>query len=797
MISVACNVATYQKVVIMKNILFGFLFLFSTGLYAQTFVIEDIRIEGIQRVSSGSVFAALPARVGDLVDEIVVQDSIRSLFSTGFFTDIRIERDGNVLVVRVTERPAIANIEIEGNSIIETDQLLSSMTDAGLFEGQILQPATLEAVSRSLAQEYVAQGHYGSVVESEIVELPRNRVAVRLNIDEGEKAAIKQITIIGNDVFDDEELLDLFELEQTDWLSWIDKKDRYSREALTGDLERLEAYYRDQGYFEFGIRSSQIAISPDKTSVFITVSIDEGAVYRIADVGFLGEMVVPEAEMSRYLYVRPGQVFSQALVTATKDLMLRRLANEGYTFAEVEEIPDFEPGSGEVDIDFFINPNQRVYVRRVEFRGNLRTDDEVLRREMRQMESASASDALIELGKTRLDRLGFFREVTTETPPVAGTTDQIDVIYTVEEQASGSISASLGYAEYSGFLLGFNIQENNFLGTGNSLGVGINKSTYQESYNLSYTNPYFTRDGVSAGFSLFSRKTDYGEINISTYTTDILGASINFGYPLSETSYLRYGLGYEQLDLETGDFASNEIAALVPDGVDEVRFKSFSFNTSVGRSTLNRGLLPDAGSSQAVSFEMTVPGSDISYYKVTLDAEAYVPIYRGFTLKLSSELGYGDAYGDTQRMPFFENFYAGGIGSVRGFETNRLGPRESGTDEFRFEPSPIGGNVKVLFGAAVLLPTPFLPDPRSVQASLYFDAGNVFDTNCTPDPDGVLETIQLNCFAPDGKELRASAGLAVTWISGFGPMSFSFGKPINGGPFEDREMFQFTLGQTF
>lgn len=777
----------------MKKIFVGLLIFIATQVHAQTFVIEDIRIEGIQRVSSGSVFAAMPARVGDLVDEVVIQESIRSLFSTGFFTDIRIERDGNVLVVRVTERPAIAAIEIEGNKIIETEQLLSSMTDAGLFEGQILQPATLEAVSRSLAQEYVAQGHYGSVVESEIIELPRNRVSIRLNIDEGQKAAIRSITIIGNNVFDDDELLDNFELEQTGWLSWFDKKDRYSREALTGDLERLEAFYRDQGYFEFGIRSSQIAISPDKTSVFITVSVEEGEVYRITDVGFLGEMVVPEADLSRYLLVRPGQIYSQAAVTATKDFLVSRLANEGYTFAQVEDIADFEPGSGEVDLSFFIDPNQRVYVRRVEFRGNLRTDDEVLRREMRQMESASASDQLIELGKVRLDRLGFFREVTTETPPVPGTSDQIDVIYTVDEQASGSISASLGYAEYSGFLLGFNIQENNFLGSGNSLGVGINKSTYQDSYSLSYTNPYFTPDGVSAGFSVFSRATDYGEINISTYTTDILGFGVNFGYPLSETSYLRYGLGFEQLDLETGNFASGEIAALAPDGQE--RFNMFKIDSSIGRSTLNRGILPTAGSSQSLSFEMAMPGSDISYYKFTLSGEAFFPIYGDFRLKLESELGYADAYGDTDRLPFFENYYAGGIGSVRGFETNQLGPRESGN--FGSIPDPIGGNVLALFGASILLPTPFLPDSRSVQASLYFDAGNVFDTNCTPDPSGVADTLQLNCFEPSIEELRYSSGIAVTWISGFGPMSFSFGRPINGGPFEDREMFQFTLGQTF
>ena len=778
----------------MKKNLLSLLVFFSANIFAQTFVIEDIRIEGVQRVSSGSVFAAMPARVGDIVDELVVQDSIRALFATGFFTDIRIERDNNILVVRVTERPAIAAIEIEGNKIIETDALLESMNDAGLFEGQILQPATLEAVSRSLAQEYVSQGHYGSNVESDIVELPRNRVSVRLNVDEGEKAAIRQISIIGNEKFDDKELLGLFELEDTDWLSWIDKKDRYSREQLTGDLDSLEAFYRNQGYFEFGIQSTQIAISPDKKSVFITVNINEGDVYTISEVGFLGDLVVPEAELSRYLVVRPGQIYSQALVTLTKEYLTTRLANEGYTFAEVEDISDFESDSGEVKLDFFINPEQRVYVRRVEFRGNLRTEDQVLRREMRQLESSSASDQLIELGKVRLDRLGFFAQVDTQTQPVAGTSDQIDVIYTVDEQASGSISASVGYADYSGVLLGFNLSENNFLGTGNSVGFSVNKSTYQDSYSINYTNPYFTPEGVSAGFSLFSRATDYGEINISTYTTDIMGFSMNFGYPISETGYMRYGLGFEQLDLSTGSFASNEIAQLAPAG--DATFNIFKLDTSIGSSSLNRGLLPTAGASQSLALEASVPGSDITYYKVSLNAERFFPIYGDFRLKLETQLGYGEAYGDTERMPFFENYYAGGIGSVRGFETNQLGPRESGATRFS-EPNPIGGNVLAVFSAAVLIPTPFVPNPGAVQASLYFDAGNVFDTNCTPDPEGILETVQLNCFAPDIKQLRYSAGIAVTWISGFGPMSFSFGRPVNGGEFEDREMFQFTLGQTF
>ena len=783
-----------------KNLLGTFLLLsallstlFSVVASAQTFVIEDIRIEGVQRVSSGSVFAAMPARVGDIVDQLVIQDSIRALFATGFFTDIRIERDGNVLVVRVTERPAIASIEIEGNSIIDTDSLLGSMNDAGLFEGQILQPATLEAVSRSLAQEYVAQGHYGSSVDTEVVELPRNRVTLRLNVDEGDKAAIKQISIIGNEEFSDNELLDLFELEETGWLSWLNKKDRYSRESLTGDLDRLESFYRDQGYFEFDISSSQIAISPDKSAVFITIAINEGDIYRIGDVGFLGEMVLPEFDLARFLLVRRGQVYSQALVNATKDFLANRLANEGYTFAEIEDIPDFETGSGEVNLDFFIDPGQRVYVRRVEFRGNLRTEDEVLRREMRQLESASASDQLIELGKVRLDRLGFFSQVDTQTQPVAGTSDQIDVIYNVSEQASGSISASLGFSDFSGLQLGFGLQENNFLGTGNSVGLSINRSTFQESYSINYNDPYFTPDGVSAGFSLFARSTDFGEINISTFSTDILGASLNFGYPLSEVVSLRYGIGFESLDVTTGVFASNEISTLTPTSRES--FNLIKFDTSIRRSTLNRGIFPTAGSAQSLSFELASPGSDLSYFKISANAEAFFPLYGDFKLKLEGELGYGEGFGETDRLPFFENYFAGGIGSVRGFEQNDLGPRESGDNIGT--PDPIGGNVLALFGASVLIPTPFIPDSQAVQASFYFDAGNVFDTNCTPDPTGVLETIQLNCFSPDINELRYSAGVAVTWLSGFGPLSFSYGRPVNAGPLEETELFQFTLGQTF
>lgn len=776
----------------MKKILIA-LFVFATNVaVAQPFLIEDIRIEGVQRVSPGSVFAALPARVGDVADEFTIRDSIRSLFSTGFFQDIQIEREGNVLVVRVVERPAISEINISGNRIIETDDLIRSMTDAGLSEGQIMQPAILDAVARSLSQEYVAQGHYGSSVKTDLVELPRNRVAVNLVVDEGRRASIRQINIIGNQNFDDKELLELFELQPTNWRSWITRNDRYSRESLLGDLDRLEAFYRNRGYLEFAIESSQIAISPDRTKVYITVGVNEGSVYRVGSVSLLGDMVVPEEELRRYLLVRPGQIYSQAVITNTKTLLENRLGDAGYTFAEIEDLADFEPGGGDVDITLFVNPGSRVYVRRVEFRGNLRTEDEVLRREMRQMEAAPASDQLIELGKVRLDRTGFFREVTSDLQPVAGTSDQVDVFYTVEEQASGSLSASVGYAQDMGLLLGFSLQENNFFGTGNAVGIGINKSTYQDSYNISYTNPYFTPDGVSAGFSLFARATDYGELNVSTFTTDVLGGNVNFGYPLSEISSISFGGGYERLDLTTGLFASPEVQQIAPTGSGV--FNLYKLNLRVGRSALNRGILPTAGSSMSLGIDISAPGSDLSYFKVSANAQKFypVPLITDVALRLRAQLGYGEGLGDTQRLPFFENFYAGGFGSVRGFRSNTLGPRESSAG---FNPNPIGGNVQMIFGAELILPTPFIPDPRSAQLALFFDAGNVFDTNCTTNAGGVV--VQPNCFEPSFDQLRYSAGIGLTWISGFGPLAFSYGRSFNGTALEEREMFQFTLGQVF
>lgn len=770
----------------MKKALFLLCLTLSWGSVAQDFIVEDIRIEGLQRVSPGSVFAALPARVGDPVDSLTIRDTIEALFRTGFFADIDIERDGDVLVVRVDERPVISEVTIEGNDVIPTENLMDNMRDNGLAEGQIFRPATLDGISRALEREYVAQGHYGASIDPQIRELPRNRIGIDIVVTEGEKSAIKSINIVGNEIFSDEELLDVFELKTTNLFSFFRNDDKYARERLAGDLERLESYYLDRGYLRFSIDSSQVSVSEDKRQVFITINVTEGTTYRIANIDLLGEMVIPEVILSRLILPQEGQIYTQSLITSTIDLMTNQLANLGYTFAEVEDIPEINEEERTVDLSFFVDPGARVYVRRVEFRGNTRTDDEVLRREMRQMESAIASNQNIETGEVRLNRLGFFGEIESETTPVPGTNDQIDVLYTVQEQPSGQIEASLGYAEYSGLLLGLSLQERNFLGTGTNVGFSINRSTYQESYQISYSDPYFTPDGVSAGFSVFSTKTDYGELNIATFTNDATGINLNFGYPTSEVSRINFGLGYENLSISTGAFASPEILELTSNGG---RFDSFKFQAGWTYATINRLVLPDRGNSLQFRMETSIPGSDLSFYKLEALAETYIPMPFSTTFKIKGRLAYGESYGETDRLPFFENYYGGGFGSVRGFKTNELGPRASNPDNLLISPNPIGGNMLAITNLELILPTPFLPDASQVQAVAFVDIGNVFDTKCAP--------TQANCYAPTFKELRYSTGLGVTWITGIAPISFSIGKAYNASDLEELEFFQFTLGGNF
>ena len=774
----------------MKQLLIGLIVLFlmtSTVSYADDFQVSDIRIEGLQRVSAGTVFAALPISVGDTADDTTVREATRSLFRTGYFADVIMARENGILVIGLVERPAVTEINIEGNKAIETDQLMDALRDNGLAEGQIFRQVILEGMSQELQRQYVSQGRYGALVQTEVKELPRNRVAVNIDIDEGDVAKIRHINIVGNSNFAEPTLLEQFEQNRTGWLSWITSDDKYSREKLSGDLETLESWYLDRGYLKFQVLSTQVSVSPDKESVFITINVDEGDVYTISGIDLAGDIIIPEIQARALVLLREGVIFSQALMTASSDYITRRLGNEGYTFAEVEGYPEIDEDTKTATVTFLVKPGMRAYVRRIEFRGNTKTADSVLRREMRQMEGGSANNALIEMSKVRLERVGFFKEVSVENIPVAGTNDQIDVVYTVEEQPSGSVGANLGYSQGYGLQLGANLTENNFFGTGKQVGVGINKSAYQSSLNFSYSEPYFTVDGVSAGYSIYLRETDYSKLRLQPFSQNTKGASVTWSYPISEVQRIGFGFTFEELELDLGDYTSSPV---IEDFVSANGdwFRSLNFNINWVKSTLNRGIFATRGTSQRLGIDLAMPGSGLEFFKLTYKATHLRGLTRDFTLKLKADLGYGESFGDTSQMPFFKNFYAGGLGSVRGYEKYSLGPQNSMSQGYS-RARPVGGNVQIVLGAEVIFPLPFVKDQRSVQSAIFFDAGNVFNTKC-----GDLE---VNCYSPEEGELRYSVGLGATWLSGFGPITFSIAKPLNSNEADQTEVFQFSLGNQF
>ena len=758
---------------------------------ATAFVFNDVRVQGLQRISAGTVFGSIPFNTGDDIDELDVRFIVQSLFETGSFDDVQVGRDGDVLVIIVNERPSIDQIEIEGNKAIKTEDLLDGLSDSGLAVGQIFKKVTLEYIAAGLERQYVSQGRYDASIETEVLALPRNRVLLKVNIDEGNVASIKHINIVGNSLWDNDTLLELMELKLSPW-SWLlfwKKDDQYSKEKLESDLETLESWYLDRGYLNFAIESTQVSIDSNMEDVYITVNIVEGEKFTISAVDIAGELYEIQEETIRSLILSsPGQVFSRQLMTSTEERIERVLGNAGYTFASATGEPVIDDGGDTVSVKFFIDAGKRAYVRRITFRGNTATHDEVLRREMRQMEGGWASTAAIEHSKVRLERLGYFKEVSVETPSVPGTDDQIDVNYTVEEQPSGAISASLGYAGDFGLILGANYQENNVFGTGNSVGIGINRSDFQRAFNFSFMDPYFTLDGVSRGYSVFFRESDFEERNIARFSTDSFGGSINFGYPLSEVSRLGFNMGFESTMLKEGVFPAQEISRFLAAEGNE--FDLYTLTGSYVMSALNRGLLPNAGRSQSISLEMTLPGSDLEFFRINYAGQIFLPLSRLFTLRLRADLGYGEAYGDTNVFPFYKNFYTGGMGSVRGYKDNTLGPRgtPSPLDNYsRFD--PIGGNVLVETSAEILFPLPFVKDRQQIKSVLFFDAGNVFNTNCA--------VISVICNDIEDGELRYSAGVAVTWITGFAPLSFALAFPFNEKSGDESEVFQFEIGRTF
>ncbi|WP_263141448.1 outer membrane protein assembly factor BamA [Pseudomonas sp. RIT-PI-AD] len=778
-------------------------------VHAESFTISDIRVNGLQRVSAGSVFGALPLNVGEQADDRRLVDATRSLFKTGFFQDIQLGRDGNVLVISVVERPSISSIEIEGNKAISSEDLLKGLNQSGLAEGEIFQRATLEGVRNELQRQYVAQGRYSAEIDAEVIPQPRNRVALKININEGTVAAIQHINVVGNTVFSDEDLNGLFELKTTNWLSFFKNDDKYAREKLSGDLERLRSYYLDRGYINMDISSTQVSITPDKKHVYITVNIAEGEKYTVRDVKLSGDLKVPEDEVKGLLLAKPGQVFSRKVMTTTSELITRRLGNEGYTFANVNGVPEPHDEDKTVSLTFVVDPGKRAYVNRINFRGNTKTEDEVLRREMRQMEGGWASTYLIDQSKTRLERLGFFKEVNVETPQVPGSDDQVDVNYSVEEQPSGSITASVGFAQSAGLILGGSISQNNFLGTGNKVSIGLTRSEYQSRYNFSFVDPYWTVDGVSLGYNAFYRKTDYDDldVDISSYSVNSLGAGVNVGYPISETSRLTFGLSAQQDSIDTGRYTVNEIYDFIDNEGDS--YLNFKASAGWSESTLNKGVMATRGHSQSLVFETTVPGSDLSFYKLDYRGQIFAPLTQTTSLRFHTELGYGDSFGSTSELPFYEHYYAGGFNSVRGFKDSTLGPRStpsvaygpngrlpSGqcdskgrcTDPDQ-DPLSFGGNVLVQGGVELLFPLPFVKDQRQLRTVLFWDVGNVFDTSC---PSGAKDCSSLNAG-----DLASSVGVGLTWITALGPLSFSLGMPIKKPDDGDTQIFQFSLGQTF
>ena len=783
------------------------------------FLVSDIRIIGLQRVSTGSIFNVIPISVGDNIDQRKSADITRSLFATEQFDDIQIAKDGNTLIIIVQERPSISAIDISGNKALKTEQLLESLDGVGIKEGEVYKRSTVEKVKSELVRSYASNGRYGAGVDIEEIKKPRNRIELNIEVDEGKSATIESINIIGNELFSNEDLLDGFELSSGSIFSFLSNDNAYSREKLKGDIESLESFYLNRGYLKFSIESSEISLSKDKKSIFINFNIFEGEQYTINDVEVVGDLPFEDEVYEEITNSLKDKIYSQAQITGIEEFFTNVLGNQGYAFAEVSGNPVIDDNSQDVKITFSVMPGKRTYTRKILFTGNNLTQDYVLRREMRQFEGAWSSDNSIESGKVRLERLGYFKEVNVETVPVVGTDDQIDVIYSVEEENTGSIGGNLGYSDF-GLMVGFNLQEQNFLGTGNTVAVGINKNVYSEQYNLSFLDPFATKDGVSLGYNAYFRETDYGEYNVANYLTNSNGIGIQYGWPISDTQRLNLSLTYDKTDISVGTQPAREIWDFV--NAEGNVYETLNLQTQWQRVTLNRGMYPTDGASTAVSISATVPGSDLNYYRINLRQKFYQPLGRGLVFGFNGEIGYLSTFGDTTETPFFQNFFAGGPRSLRGFESNTLGPRsteapcyefnyaegicpnliDTDGDEIPDEPyyNPyanseynkrvsIGGNVKVEGSLQLIFRLPFIEDQRSMRSAFFFDFGNVFSDNC--------KEYQFNCYKPSIDDLRYSYGVGITFVTGFGPMSFAISKPTNAGQYEETKQFQFTVGNVF
>ena len=770
---------------VLKKIFYLLILLLPTFLFSSSWVIEDIRISGLQRVSAGSVFSEIPFSIGDSIGQDEIVQISKSIFASGQFDDIQIGRDGNALLINLTERPTIDEIIIEGNEAIKTENLLDGLKNSGIFEGALFRRSVFENLSSELERQYVSQGKYGASVEVLSDSLPRNRVKLSVEIEEGETAELKSINIVGNKIFAEEELKKVLKLKPRSWLSIFRTNTPYSKENLRGDLESLESFYKNRGYLNFSVNNSIISISEDKQELFITIDIFEGDIYKINEITLAGDLPIDEEIVNRLIFAQNGSIFSQELITFSEESINNLLNNEGFLFSEVSgNIKKVEENL--VDVVFFIEPGQRTYIRNINFTGNERTHDVVLRREMRQMEGAWASNSLLERSKLRLDRLGFFKQVNYEKVPVPGEKDKVDIEFIVEEEFSGSIAGSLGYGAY-GFNLGANYSESNAFGTGNSIGIGINYSDWQTNVSFNFFDPYFNPDGVGLGYGAYIRSSDYSNFNISAYNTESFGGSVQFVLPINEISQLSLSAAIDQTDLSSDALSSRQLLDFI--ATEGSKFESLTLGASWTRNSLNRGIFPTAGTLNVVSGSVTVPGSSITYGRLSHRFKYFRPLSNNFIFGVRTEIGGLFAYGDTDTPPPYENFYAGGLNSVRGFEQNSLGPRAVYDGFYSNFNRPTGGTYSLEGGLDFIFPIPFLEDSRSVRSSMFLDLGNVFSDEC--------KSYEINCNEFDLSELRYSVGVGVTWITALGPMSFAISSVFGDDEFDETETFQFEIGNQF
>lgn len=785
-------------------LLLGLLTQFAVALHAaDAFTIEDIRIEGLQRISAGTVFNYLPVKVGDSFDQRQSAESIKSLFKTGFFKDVRIEQEGATLVVIVEERPSISRIALEGNKDISSDDLKKALKGVGLTEGKVFDRSVLEKVEQELRRQYYSRGKYGVRIESRVTEEARNRVAVDITISEGKVATIQQINIVGNNSFSDETLAREFELSTGNLLSFYTKDNQYSKQKFSADLERLRSYYLDRGYINSQIESTQVALTPDKKDIYLTVNLKEGDVYKVSDVKVTGKVIVRPPEITPLVRIGPGDTFSRRLATETQKAISDRLGDEGYIFANVNMVPEINDEKKTVTMTFFVDPGKQVYVRRINFTGNTKTRDEVLRREMRQMEAAWASSSKIERSKTRLERLGYFQEVNVETPAVSGTADQIDVNYKVVEKSSGSIMAGVGYSQLQGIIFNANVTQDNVFGTGRRVAFNFNNSNINTMYQISHFNPYVSLDGISGGFDATYMRQNAYTINLANYTSDNASIGGNLGLPLGEFDSLRFNLDGKYTKIKTSSTTSEQVLDFIHSygGADASEKGFYYVPVALGwvHDTLNRAIFPTEGGAQRVSVMGTLPvlGTDdsVNFYKASFKLQQYFPLAKDLTLLIQGEVAYGDGYSGTQELPFWENYFAGGPQSMRGFYPSSMGPRTLPNASGSGGDLSLGGSSKMVGTVELLAPIPFIEDSKNMRIGAFVDVGNVYcGTFTVPSPT----SSNSYCYAPaKGDFLRYSPGLVARWLSPFGNLGVSIAHPINTVEGDRTQSFQFSFGQAF